>query len=187
MSVLLDAGPTLNFVAVSEQGLLLGLAAAHDLQLLAPEKVRDEVDRKAGQGRFARTGAQSTWRKLVAAGRVGILDDTLTDDLLIAAVARVSGQQAANRVRSGKDLGELMVIAHASVLAQRGTDAFVLIDDGDGRKRALREKEWLATSGATGTLTLWNTPQVLKQTAPENWKGIYTRMRAFDDGLPPLS
>ncbi|MDA8436239.1 MAG: hypothetical protein M0Z98_09655 [Actinomycetales bacterium] len=185
MSILLDAGPILNFVAVSEQGLLLGLAEAHDLSLAAPEKVREEVDRKAATGRFARTGALSTWRKLVAAGRVGILDDTLTDEF-VAAVVRVSGQQATDRVRSSKDLGELMVIAHASVLSQQGTDVFVLIDEGDGRKRALREKEWLATAGAAGTLTLWNTPQVLKQTAPERWKSIYTRMRDFDDGLAPL-
>ncbi|MGE3449030.1 MAG: hypothetical protein AB7H92_15790 [Microbacteriaceae bacterium] len=187
MSILLDAGPTLNFVAVSEQGLLLGLADAHTLSLAAPEKVREEVDRKAGQGRFARTGAQSTWRRLVAAGRVDVLDDTLGDDVLVAAVARVAGQQATDRVRSSKDLGELMVIAHGSALAQQGTDVFVLMDDGDGRRRAQLEKEWLEKTGAPGALTMWSTPQVLKQTAPDRWKGIYTRMRDFDDGLPPLT
>lgn len=186
MSILLDAGPTLNFVAVSEQGLLLNLATAHGLRLAAPEKVREEIERKAGQGRFVSTGARSTWRKLVTAGRVTILDDTLDDAAFIEAVARVSGQPAATRIRSNKNLGELLVIAHASVCAQRGDDVFVLIDDGDGRQRALRERTWLEQSGAVGALTLWSTGQVLRQAAPDRWRAVYGRMRQFDDGLPPL-
>ncbi|TAK69147.1 MAG: hypothetical protein EPO13_08005 [Actinomycetota bacterium] len=186
MSILLDAGPTLNFIAVSEQALLLDLARAHGLCLAAPDAVRTEVDRNAGQGRFAATGAQRTWRTLVAAKRVEILDDTLVDEAFIAAVARVSGRPAADRVRSKRNLGEILVIAHGSVLAQQGNEVFVLIDDGDGQRRALRERTWLVTNAAPGSLTLWNTTRVLKHTAPDRWQALYRRMRAFDDGLPPL-
>ncbi|MHB1615462.1 MAG: PIN domain-containing protein [Actinomycetes bacterium] len=186
MSILLDAGPALNYIAVGAQHLLLDLAAARGLQLAAPEKVRQEVDRKAGQGRFAGTGAQGTWRKLLAASRVIVLDDDLSDPTFIQAVSRVAGQPASDRMRDNRDLGEILVIAHALVLVQRGQAIYVLIDDGDGRRRALREQNWLVSRAAPGSLSLWSTPQVLRQTAPERWETLYARMRQFDDGLPPL-
>lgn len=43
MSILLDAGPSLNFLAVGQQNILIKVAQSHDLQIEAPERVDREV------------------------------------------------------------------------------------------------------------------------------------------------
>jgi hypothetical protein len=193
VSVLLDAGPSLNFLAVGQQNILVQIAASHNLTMAAPERVDIEVRGKAKDARFARTGVLSTWQKLTASRRIEILDDTLESQPFIDAVSRVSGVPAADRVRTGASLGEIMVIAHASVLAQQNQDVFVLLDDRDARRRAKDERDWLAKR-APGQLTLWSTPQVLRAAAGQQgwivngltWDAVYNQMRKFDDGLPPL-
>ncbi len=50
--------------------------------------------------RFSRTGAERTWKTLTAAGRVQILDDSLTDEAFTKAVSRISGMPASERMRS---------------------------------------------------------------------------------------
>lgn len=129
---------------------------------------------------------------MTASGRIKILDDTLTVQSFSDAVARISGIPAVERVRSGASLGEIMVLAHASIRAQAGQDVFVLMDDGDGRRRAKAEQDWLAERAA-GRLTLWSTPQVLRAAEQPGWIGkgltwsaVYKQMRTFDDGLRPL-
>lgn len=74
------------------------------------------------------------------------------------------------RLRHSKDLGEVMVIAHAVVAAEAGDTMVVLIDDG------------------AGTLT------VLVRAAGGKYvpdkaamRDIYSRLRGLDDGLPPIS
>ncbi len=194
MSVLLDAGPCLNFLAVNQQGVLIELAASRQLNLAVPQRVEKEILGVGKDPRFARTSALATWHKLRSAGRVTVLDDTLETLEFIDAVTRISGQPAHDRVRTGKSLGEIMVLAHASVLVQRGEDVFVLIDESDGRDRAVQEIAWLQRNGATARLTLWSTRQVLKYAADQPgwikgglaWQAVYRQMRPFDDGLPPL-
>lgn len=194
MSVLLDAGPCLNFLAVNQQGVLIELAAFRDLDLAVPQRVEREILGICKDPRFARTPALATWHKLKSSGRIEVLDDTLHTLQFVDAVTRISGQPARERIRSGKSLGEIMVLAHASVLVQQGQDVFVLIDEGDGRRRAAREMDWLATAGAAGRLTLWSTRQVLRYASEQTgwirdgltWQAVYRQMRAFDDGLPPL-
>lgn len=129
---------------------------------------------------------------MTASGRIKILDDTLTVQSFSDAVARISGIPAVERVRSGASLGEIMVLAHASIRAQAGQDVFVLMDDGDGRRRAKAEQDWLAKRAA-GRLTLWSTPQVLRAAEQPGWIGkgltwsaVYNQMCTFDDGLRPL-
>lgn len=194
MSVLLDAGPSLNFLAVGQENVLIQVAASAHLDLAVPQRVEKEILGVCRSPRFNGTKAEATWRKLRSAGRVGVLDDTLTTEQLSDAVTRISGQPAHDRIRSRKSLGEIMVLAHASVFTQQGQDVYVLIDEGDGRRRALREIAWLQGQQATGRLTLWNTPQVLKQASLQDgwikdnltWETVYRQMRRFDDGLPPL-
>jgi hypothetical protein len=143
---------------------------------------------------LAKVEAEATWHKLKSAGRISVLDDTLTTQPFIDAVTRVSGQPARDRVRSKKSLGEIMVLAHASVLVQQGQNVFVLIDEGDGRARARREITWLQENKAAGELTLWSTPQVLQHASGQTgwikggltWEAVYGQMRQFDDGLPDL-
>ena len=194
MSVLLDAGPALNFLAVSQQGSLLKVAQAARAQLSTPERVDIEVRRKATVGQFSKTAASATWAKLKSAGRLQVLSDELVDVAFMAAVTRVSGQPATERVRDKKSLGEIMVLAHASCLAQQGATVFVLIDESDGRRRAEREALWLGGQRhVDGSLVLWGTGQVLRYAGQRGWlagnmtwKQVYNQMRPFDDGLPPL-
>jgi hypothetical protein len=148
MSVLLDAGPSLNFLAVGQENVLIEAAASANLNLAVPARVEKEILGVCQGARFRRSPVEATWRKLRSAGRIGVLDDTLSTQPFIDAVTRVSGQPAHNRVRTGKSLGEIMVLAHASVLAQQGHDVYVLIDETDGRARAQREIAWLQASKA---------------------------------------
>jgi len=143
MSVLLDAGPSLNFLAVGQENVLIQAAASANLSLAVPARVEKEILGVSQDARFGRSPAEATWRKLRSAGRVDVLDDTLTTEPFIDTVTRISGQPAHERIRTGKSLGEIMVLAHASELAQQGKDVHVLIDEIDGRSRAVREIDWL--------------------------------------------
>ncbi|MBL8929406.1 MAG: hypothetical protein JNL54_04710 [Kineosporiaceae bacterium] len=194
MSVLLDAGPFLNFLAVRQQGILIELAASRNLDLAVPQRVEKEILGNCNDPRFARTPAEQTWLKLTSAGRVRVLDDTLTDTAFVDAVGRISGRPAQDRVRDRKSLGEILVLAHASVLVQQGQEVYVLIDEGDGRRRAQREIRWLEGRLAPARLTLWGTSQVLRHASQQTgwirggltWQAVYEQMRPFDDGLPLL-
>lgn len=197
MSILLDAGPSLNFLAVGQQNILIQAAKAQDLQLAAPERVDLEVEGMTKNSRFHRTPVLNTWRTLKSSRRLVILDDTLSadgTDPLSRAVTRISGRPAKARVRTGKDLGEIMVLAHASVYAQQGERVFVLMDEKDGRNKAKTEQGWLLRQGAPGALSLWSTPMVLREAGRRNgwiakglaWEQVYDQMRRFDDGLPAL-
>lgn len=190
MSILLDAGPSLNFLAVGQQDILIKVAQSRALQIEAPERVDREVLGKTNDPRFARTAVKGTWGKLKSTGRVAILNDDLSATDLAAAVSRVSGMPAEQRVKQRASLGEIMVIAHASVYAQRGVDVYILMDEGDGRRRAKQESCWLAQRGHR-PLTLWNTLQVLRDAARSpgwiagghTWEDVYDQMCKFDDGL----
>lgn len=195
MSILLDAGPSLNFPAVGQENILIKAAASQKLQLAAPARVDAEIIGMARNPRFERTRVRTTWARLKASQRVEILPDELTTQQFTNAVARISGMQAPQRIRDRRSLGEIMVLAHASVYAQRGTNVFVLIDDGDGRKRAGQEAVWLREQGYASILTLWSTRQVLQEAGrragwirgDQGWQQVYDAMTAFDDGLRPRS
>ena len=195
MSILLDAGPALNFLAVGQENILIQAAASQKLQIAAPARVDIEVTGVAGSARFNRTGAKATWAKLKASHRVQILSDELTTEQFTAAVTRISGKPAQERKREKKSLGEIMVLAHASVYAQQGTRVFVLMDDGDGRERAGREARWLRAQGCPGALALWSTRQVVREAGRHagwiknglTWEEVYDAMVPFDDGLRPRS
>jgi hypothetical protein len=132
---------------------------------------------------------------LKSSQRVEILPDELTTHEFADAVARISGMPAQDRVRSKKSLGEIMVLAHASVFVQQGQDVFVLIDEGDGRRRASREAQWLRDNGHGKRLVLWSTRRVLREAGRRenwiagglSWEQVYDQMTAYDDGLVPRS
>nr|NLD41648.1 hypothetical protein [Actinomycetales bacterium] len=193
MKLIIDAGPALNFLAVGQQNILIQASAHHTLQLAAPERVDAEVEGKCRDERFRRTGALGTWRTLRVAGRIEILSDAIeSDQVLAAAVTRVAGQPASERMRERRSLGEILAIAHASGLAQQGHHVVLLIDDSDGRRRSKDEIAYLQHNTAPGSITLWGTPGVLGMAgAHQGWiladrtpEQAYDQMRAFDDGLP---
>ncbi|GIE33947.1 hypothetical protein Ait01nite_069920 [Actinoplanes italicus] len=195
MSILLDAGPSLNFLAVDQQNILIQVAASQSLQLAAPARVDGEIIGMSFNERFKTTNVRRVWTTLKTSGRVAILPDELTTREFTAAVTRISGMPARDRVRTKKSLGEIMVLAHASVYVQQGHDVFVLIDDRDGRQRASREARWLGERGHKNRLDLWSTRRVLQEagrnqgwiTGELTWEQVYDQMTAYDDGLIPRS
>jgi hypothetical protein len=156
--------------------------------------VRDEVLRKAATDPRFRS-AEWVWNKLPEK-YLEILSDDETPELNVA-VARISGLPMAARVREGKDLGEVMVIAHAVVAAEVGHIVTVLIDDTQGARLATAEIHRLnrlrTATPAVGEIRLVSTRLVLKRAAGGEFlsdrsamREVYTRLRACDDGLPPI-
>lgn len=187
---IIDAGPGLNFFSINQQRLLIGVLGP----LSAPEIVRDEVFRKAGQEARFRTAAV-VWRKLGPTW-MSVLSDDQTPELATV-VHRITRQPMAQRVRNSKDLGETMVIAHAVVAAETGETVTVLIDDGPGARIAtseIRRLDRLRNGGsAVGSIRLVSTLTVLERAAggehiPDRarMRAIYGRLRGLDDGLPPI-
>lgn len=127
---------------------------------------------------------------------MAVLSDELTEELAHA-VERSSGTSAQQRVRSSKDLGETMVIAHATVAAEAGEHVIVLIDEGGGciaaAKEATRLQRLRNAGRPVGSINLVHAVTVLECAAgsphlPDRdamWD-LYSRLRKLDDGLPPL-
>ncbi|GAB3170063.1 hypothetical protein GCM10027059_35970 [Myceligenerans halotolerans] len=188
---IMDAGPGINFLSLNKERLLFGALGA----LCVPEAVESEILRKARQDqRFA--AAERVWKKLPER-LMEVLSDDVTETLA-AAVQRISGVPFDQRVRSGKDLGETMVVAHAAVAAEAGEHVIVLIDDGGGCRAAAAEGRRLqrlqAAGKAVGSIRLIHTLTVLERAAggehlPDRsaMRDLYGRLRNLDDGLPPLA
>ena len=94
MSILLDAGPSLNFLAVGQQNILIQIAQPQKLRLAAPARVDSEVIGMSRSDRFKNTGVRTTWNALKSAGRVEILPDELTSQQFADAVANNAGSGA---------------------------------------------------------------------------------------------
>ena len=188
-TAVIDAGPAINFFATNNERILLAALGGY---VSAPETVAREVARKArSDNRFR--AAVSVWAKLENANRITILNDDVTPELE-RAVSRITGLPMVERLKKGRDLGEIMVIAHASRLADAGHSVVILIDDGGGRAVAQSEQRRLdrlaATQPAVGSITLMTTPQILTQVArtsliPDRitMRSIYRQLKGCDDGL----
>jgi hypothetical protein len=187
---IIDAGPGLNFLSINKERLLIGILGP----LSAPETVRDEVLRKSRQdNRFS--AAATAWPRLT--GRwIQILSDDVTPELATV-VQRISRLPMAERMKHGKDLGEIMVIAHAVVAAESGQAVTVLIDDGRGAEITTSEIARLQRRGSSGpsagSITLVSTLTVLGRAASTEhlpnraaMRDTYRRLRKLDDGLPPI-
>lgn len=98
-----------------------------------------------------------------------ILRKSRRDQRFAAAVHRIAGMPIEQRRRSQEDLGEIMVIAHAVVGAERGDDVIVLIDDEGGRRIAANQQRRIqrfqAMASGVGRLGLISTLTVLKAAA----------------------
>ena len=155
---IIDAGPSLNFFATNRERLLFARVGP----LHMPETVHAEVQRKSRRDqRFASARASFT--------------GSLPSSLKCCPTSRPrswmrqsggsSASQRTNAERKAKDLGELMVVAHAVVAAEQGHHVTVMIDDGDGRRIATAERrrlERLSAQGRTvGSIGLISTHSVL--------------------------
>jgi hypothetical protein len=187
---IIDAGPGLNFLSIRKERLLIAVLGP----LSAPETVQDEVLRKSQRDdRFH--AAATVWRKLTTRW-IEILSDDATPELATV-VQRVSGLPMDERRRHPKDLGEIMVIAHAVVAAESGQSVTILMDDGLGATIATSEISRLRRLGSSGqqvgSITLASTLTVLGRAAatehlPDRaaMRDTYNRLRGLDDGLPPM-
>lgn len=190
---IIDAGPALNFFATKNERLLLHVVEGF---LLSPETVSAEVQRKSqNDARFS--AASAVWAKLARAGRLTELSDDVTPELS-AATQRITGLPLAQRRQRARDLGEVMVVAHAAVLAEAGNRVTVLIDDGGGASLAARESARLdrlrLKRPEYGSLSLANTESVLAAAAggphlPDraSMRRTYEALRRCDDGLVDIS
>ncbi|MEU5905362.1 hypothetical protein ABZ780_13425 [Micromonospora sp. NPDC047467] len=187
---IIDAGPSLNFLSINRERLLIGVLGP----LSAPETVQAEVMRKSRDDPRFRPAA-TVWRKL-APRWLQILSDDETPELA-AVVHRITRQPMRERLRQSTDLGEVMVVAHAVVAAEAGESTTVLIDDGAGARLATAEVgrlQRLRAQGRTvGTIRLVSTLTVLERAAgsehiPDKaaMRDVYERLRGLDDGLPPV-
>jgi hypothetical protein len=187
---IIDAGPSLNFLSINKERLLIGVLGP----ISAPETVQAEVLRKSREDERFRASA-TVWRKLTPRW-IQILSDDETPELA-AVVHRVTRQPMEERLKRPKDLGELMVIAHAVVAAEAGEAVTVLIDDGPGARMATAEigrLQRLRSNGrAVGSIRLASTLTVLERAAggqhiadKATMRDIYQRLRGLDDGLPPV-
>ena len=187
---IVDAGPGLNSFSVNKERLLFDALGP----ISVPEVVQAEMARKASQD-----------KRFATAGRVlnklperlfRVLPDQITDELA-AAVNRIAQMPVHQRLKVGKDLGELMVVAHAVVAAEQGAKVVVLIDDGGGRLLAAAEQRRLdrlrTTRSSLGTIALIDTTTVLAKAAGREYlpdkaalRQLYGRLRLLDDGLLPL-
>jgi hypothetical protein len=185
---IIDAGPSLNFLSINKERLLIGVLGA----ISAPETVEIEVLRKSAQDLRFRAAAPA-WRKLTPKW-IQVLPDDPTPELA-QAVHRITRQPMNERLRQPRDLGETMVIAHAVVAAEAGADVIVLIDDGPGAKTATLEIRRLdrlrIRDSMVGTIKLVSTLTILERAAgtqhiPDKaaMRDIYRRLRGLDDGLP---
>jgi len=187
---IIDAGPSLNFLSINKERLLIGILGP----LSVPETIEVEVLRKSREDARFRSAAV-VWRKLTPRWLQIISDDETPE--LAAVVHRVTRQPMQERQRHPKDLGEIMVIAHAVVAAEAGDSVTVLIDDGLGARIATSEMsrlQRLSSQGRTvGSMRLVSTLTVLERAAggkhiPDRatMRDIYQRLRGLDDGLPPV-
>ncbi|XAS73656.1 hypothetical protein VUN82_07425 [Micrococcaceae bacterium Sec5.1] len=136
---ILDAGPCITFCAASKQALLVAVLQRGSNQLHVPDVVDDEVGNRGSNRRDFPPGTVSNWRLLTEHEHVGILDSSVSSDdagALSDAVKKLSGTPLAERLTNTKDLGEILVIAHAMVRKDRGEEVYVVIDEHRGQKLA---------------------------------------------------
>lgn len=187
---IIDAGPSLTFFSLNKERLLFAALGS----LSVPETVVEEIRRKSSKDRnFA--PASRVLDKLPPT-LWEVLSDEVTPELS-SVVQRISSMPMADRMTDGRDLGELMVIAHAVVIAEGGTDTFVFIEDGGGARIARRQSSLLErrrkAGEPVGALKLINTQTVLKRAVigglikdRAEMRKLYADMRLKDGALVPI-
>lgn len=186
----MDAGPGINFFSINKERLLFATIGA----IAIPEAVATEIMRKARQDQ--RFVAAERVLKKVPPRLLEILSDDYTDELG-GVVSRIAGMPLERRMHSSKDLGEMIVVAHAVVAAELGADILVLVDDQGGRRMIARESARLdrlrIANPSLGRIRLVSTITILRSAAggdhlPDRTalRDLYARLRGLDDGLPPL-
>ena len=133
----LDAVCCVYFCAAGKGKLLTDVLTALGMEILVPAEVAGEVLRKRNFGSLS-----TQWPRMAASTRVRVLAPLVVGESppgLVAHVARIRGLGAAAALTTSKDLGEAVVLGHATFLAEQGHDVYVVIDDRGGQVLAERE------------------------------------------------
>lgn len=160
-----------------------------------PEEVVWEIQKKAHEDKRFQASGRILAR--LPPRLMNVLTGEFTREREIV-YERLTEQPMAQRVPRQKDLGEIMAIVHGVVLARSGCDVTLIIDDGEGRRKALNERGLLEDARrvgdtAIGELRLIGTTDILQRAYEKGsfenkseLKKLYTRMRKLDDGLVPF-
>lgn len=131
-----DAVCCVYFCAAGKSSLLLSILVELGMEILIPAEVEREVlGKRMGQVR-------EQWPRLRSSSRVRVLDELSPTDSranVVANVVRLRGTSAHLALSTRRDLGEVVVIGHAKVLADAGHEVYVVIDDRGGQTLASNE------------------------------------------------
>lgn len=179
---ILDAGPCINFCAAAKQALLIEVLQRGSNQLHVPDVVDDEVGKRGSNRRDFPASTVKNWRLLTEHDHIGILDSSVAADdadVLSEAVKKLTGTPLAQRLTESKDLGEVMVIAHAMVRKDRGEEVYVVIDERWGQKLASK-------FGMTVIDTAWILSSAVQRGLIADrgeMRKTYDALRKYDSGL----
>lgn len=183
---ILDAGPCITFCAAAKHNLLINVLQRGSNELHVPDVVNDEVSKRGSNNKIFPPATVPNWQWLVNQHGIAILDSSVSAedaDELSEAVKKLSGTPLAERLTDGKDLGELMVIAHAMVRRDRGEQVFVVIDEYRGQLLA-------GKFGITVLDTAWILSSAVKRgliADRSEMRKIYDKLRQYDLGLVDIS
>lgn len=137
---ILDTGPSLNFFSIRKANLLIDVLKSVSGTLAMPEDVVQEVRDKAGEdARFAGSDRALDWA--LRQGHIVALNSRSGEDLLVdQSVSAILGMPFELRPSRAKDLGEMMVVAHARARMVRGERVIALIDDLGGQELARKRQ-----------------------------------------------
>ncbi len=179
----LDAVCCVHFCGANKHSILLEILNLLDLRILIPAEVSDEVVGK--DSKFP--GLALRWKKLIASNRVTILPRLLLDDpaqsSVVSRVAALRSSPATTALRTRKDLGEFVVIAHAADMKARGRTVYVLLDDGAAQRTATAE--CLDVIDMQQLLTFGHRQGIDALATKANLKAVYDALRRYGESLPP--
>ncbi|MFK4637267.1 PIN domain-containing protein [Paenarthrobacter histidinolovorans] len=179
---ILDAGPCITFCAAAKHALLVEVLQRGSNQLHVPDVVDGEITNRGSNRRDFPAATVPNWQWLVSHDHIGIMDSQVSaEDLnaLSEAVVKLTGTPLAQRLMESRDLGEVLVIAHAMVRKGRGEDVYVVIDEYRGQKLASKFG-----------LKIIDTPWILSSAVRRGliadrgeMRKVYDALRQYDAGL----
>lgn len=182
--VILDAGPILNFLGRSDTtDLYIKTLKAMTGSIVVPDAVVDEVEHKSSKDqRFA--ACRKKLLSVIGGKHIARLEtpERNQDDFYEFHWTWVTNNCPKTMLGSGKNRGEMVLIAHARVLQARGIDVVAMIDDQDAVELALK-----------AGIPCFSTIQLFQESVAHGLihdmaelKRLYGFVREKDDGLLPF-
>ncbi|GAA0901140.1 hypothetical protein [Streptomyces thermoalcalitolerans] len=178
---ILDAVVCVYFAGANLVDILLRALDFAGWQIQVPHEVCEEV--KGKDAKFP--GLRRRWSAVERSSRITVLPElTLisTDPDLLDRFCEIRDNDFESAHEQRQHLGECVVVAHGSYLAERGRTVYVGMDDRDGQRMAARYG-----------LTCFTVEDVMHYAVhagcfPDQaaLKAAWDRLQRFGDGLPPF-